>query len=351
MKLQLINILKCPFCKKSFRLESFLEDDSEVIEGVLTCPCGSTFPIVRSIPRIVSSAYKDFPDFWDKYKNKLSVSPSKIVISKIRRRTQRVFGYQWTVFSKMEKAFKANFLNYIYPIDESFFKGKLGLDAGCGFGRHIFYAANFGAEMVGIDISEAIDSTYQNIKHLPNVHLVQCDVYNLPFKEESFDFIYSIGVLHHLPDPEAGFRCLLKILKNKSPLFIWVYSSTRKFANFLIEAVRKITRILPLKLILIFSSIMACIDWVFFILPYKFMLKLKIPEKLLQRIIYPRIRLYAQYPYEVSRADWFDRLSPPIRFYYSAEEIRKWFENMKMSNIQVSETGLYGWRGYGERDD
>ena len=153
-----------------------------------------------------------------------------------------------------------------------------------------------------------------------------------------------------MPDPEAGFRCLLKILKKKSPLFIWVYSSTRKFANFLIEAVRKITRILPLKLILIFSSTMACIDWVFFILPYKFMLKLKIPEKLLQRIIFPRIRLYAQYPYEVSRADWFDRLSPPIRFYYSADEIRQWFENMKMSNIQVSETGLYGWRGYGERE-
>ena len=168
-------------------------------------------------------------------------------------------------------------------------------------------------------------------------------------KKEIFDFIYSIGVLHHLPDPEAGFKSLLYLLKKKSPIFIWVYSSTRKFTIFFIEALRKITRILPLRLILIVSFIMACFDWAFFILPYKVMLKLNLPQDLLNRIVFPRIRLYAQYPFEVSCADWFDRLSPPIRFYYNADEVRQWFKNMKMGNIKISETGLYGWRGYGER--
>ena len=152
-----------------------------------------------------------------------------------------------------------------------------------------------------------------------------------------------------MPDPEAGFRSLYHLLKIKSPLFIWVYSSTRKFTILCIEAIRRVTRILPLRCILVVSFLVAYFDWIFFILPYKLMLKLKLPQKFINRIVLPRIRLYAQYPFEVSCADWFDRLSPPIRFYYNAEEIRQWFKNMKMDNIRISETGLYGWRGYGER--
>ena len=339
MSPKLLKLLVCPVCKQEFNVEAHLSEGTNIMEGQLICPCGKKYPIVNSIPRILPDAFNESP------------VKSRASFDYIQTWTKKSFGYQWRIFKKMSDKFEDNFLNYIYPIEKSFFKGKLGLDAGCGFGRHIFYAARFGAEMVGIDLSEAIDATYQNTKHLPNVHLVQCDIYNLPFKEESFDFIYSIGVLHHLPDPEAGFRCLFYLLKKKFPIFIWVYSSTRKLANFAIEAIRRVTRILPLRVILIVSFVMAFFDWAFLIFPYKLMLKLKIPQTFLKRIVFSRIRLYAQYPFEVSCADWFDRLSPPIRFYYNADEVRRWFENMKMSNIMVSETGLYGWRGYGERQE
>ncbi len=52
----------------------------------------------------------------------------------LRERTQRSFGYQWTVFGQMADQFREDFLNYIYPVSAEFFAGKHGLDAGCGVG-------------------------------------------------------------------------------------------------------------------------------------------------------------------------------------------------------------------------
>lgn len=339
MLTRLLELLVCPACKQEFSLKTHLAKGQNIISGLLICPCGKEYRITNSIPRILPNSPQ--ADYAVKSKDSFEYMQSW---------TKKSFGYQWSIFKNMSEKFEDNFLSYIYPMQKTAFKGKLGLDAGCGFGRHIFYAARFGAEMVGIDLSSAIDSTYENTKHLPNIHLVQCDIYNLPFRKESFDFVYSIGVLHHLPNPEAGFKNLSYLLKKNASILVWVYSSTRRFTNFLIEVLRKITRILPLRLILFLSFIMACLDWGFFILPYKLLVKLRIPQRFINLIVFARIRLYAQYPFEVSWADWFDRLSPPIRFYYNEQELRKWFENMKMGKIKVSQTGLYGWRGYGERE-
>jgi SAM-dependent methyltransferase len=61
-----------------------------------------------------------------------------------------------------------------------------------------------------MDLSDAVETAYANLGKMPNVHVVQGDIYHPPFARPEgggpFDFIYSIGVLHHLPDPEAGFH-------------------------------------------------------------------------------------------------------------------------------------------------
>ena len=63
------------------------------------------------------------------------------------------------------------------------------------------------------------------------MHVVQADIYNLPVKDNSFDFIFSLGVLHHLPDPELGYQLLIPLLKERGALFIWVYAyAVRKVA-------------------------------------------------------------------------------------------------------------------------
>lgn len=354
MKRRLLDLLVCPWCAGSFEMISFdREETGEVTEGCLTCGCGRVFPIVNSIPRILTDAFDQFAEFGEKHRSRLPQSkavpaPADRNAEAIRR-TRASFGYQWTVFSEMKIDFRENFLGYIHPVEESFFPGKLGLDLGCGFGRHIYNAARFGAEMVGVDLSDAIESARQNTRDLPNVHLVQADVYALPFRPATFDFAYSIGVLHHLPDPEGGFRALVPAVKPGGSMFIWVYSKTRSALNALLESVRPVTTRLPRRGQMFLSFVGATVDWLGFIVPYRMVRSLPVVGHATEKLMADRIKLYSAYPFQVVYADWFDRLAAPIRFYYDDRDLNGWLERARLDHTVISPTGMYGWRAYGER--
>jgi SAM-dependent methyltransferase len=103
--------------------------------------------------------------------------------------------------------------------------GSRVLDVGCGMGRFAEVAAAHGAEVVGVDLSVAVEAAQRNLGELPNTAFIQADVFDLPLRPESFDLIYSIGVLHHTPDTRAAFAQLPKLLKPGGRIAIWVYSS------------------------------------------------------------------------------------------------------------------------------
>jgi SAM-dependent methyltransferase len=269
--------------------------------------------------------------------------------SKLQADTQRSFGYQWTAFHDMVDAFREDFLTYVHPAGPDFFRGKRGLDAGCGFGRHAYYAAAFGAEVVGVDFSEAIEAAARNTAGLGGVDLVQADLYHLPFQDAVFDFAYSIGVLHHLPDPEGGFRALLPLVKPGGLVMIWVYSSTRRALNAALETARTVTRRLPLALLHGLSAAAACVDWGGFIAPYRLARRLPALGPVAERWAFPRIKLYARYPFQVSVADWFDRLAAPRRHYYGRADLLGWAARADLADVVVSPTGKYGWRLCGRR--
>jgi len=330
MKKFLYDILICPKCKRKFDVQIASKQNDDVVEGYLQCKCGCKYPVIDSIPRILDNA-----------------SEESLKFESLKEKTKKSFGYQWTSFSEMACSFRDNFLNYVWPLDENFFKNKTGLDVGCGFGRHIYNAAQFGAKMVGLDISDAINSTQKNTKSLDNVFLVQSDVYNAPLSDEKFDFVYSIGVLHHLPDPERGFKKLIPLVKPGGAVFIWVYSSRRKFTIFFLELLRKFTHRLPLRLIKYISFVASLIDYCFFIFPAKLLHSIPFINKLADKIFFERVKVYSKYPFQVIYADWFDRLSPPLRFYYDKPDIERWFKDAGLEDVQVTPTGFYGWRGYG----
>jgi len=360
MRQVLYQLLRCPRCLKKLEANPFVEarDGKEVIEGLLNCGCGASYPIVNTIPRMLCNAFELFPDFVSRYRSRMgdrldvrrANHPAKrfnILVSK----TQESFGYQWTTFSEMVCDFRENFWNYLYPATSDSFKGRLGLDVGCGFGRHIYHAASCGAEMVGVDISRAIDATYQNTKQFPNVHLVQADIYALPFAAGTFDFVYSIGVLHHLPDPENGVRAIASLLRPSGALYLWLYSSTRRISNFLLEVVRLLTTRLPHPVVNGLSFLGALVDRYAFILPYQVLRRVPLMGGMFGRMTPPRIRMYSHYPFQVLHADWFDRLAAPIRYYYSEPEVRGLLQRAGLVEIQTSPTGQYGWRGSGVRQN
>lgn len=264
----------------------------------------------------------------------------------LRARTRRSFGYQWTEFGTMTDQFRDDFLNYIHPIQPEFFVGKRGLDAGCGFGRHMYHAARLGARMVGLDFSRALERASEVTKDLEQVRLIQGDILRPPFRAESFDFVYSLGVLHHTVNPEAGFQALRRLVRPGGSIFVWVYSKSRRWTNRLLETARAVTSRLPLRVTRALSWTGAAVDTVGFIWPYKVTRRMVGPS--VDRLTLPRIRVYARYPFQVCYADWFDRLSAPIRFYYDGDDLRGWADRAGLVNVRISQTGLYGWRLYGE---
>ncbi|MFZ1129445.1 MAG: methyltransferase domain-containing protein, partial [Terriglobales bacterium] len=146
------------------------------------------------------------------------------------------FGYQWHRYQKTQldhdelRESERHFLakTALRPED---LKGKLVLDVGCGMGRFAEVATRWGARVVGVDLSAAAEVAAKNLAERDFVAF-QADVFALPFAPESFDVIYSIGVLHHTPDCEAAVKTLDKYLKPGGLLVVWLYSGYNKWYRF-----------------------------------------------------------------------------------------------------------------------
>ena len=72
-----------------------------------------------------------------------------------------------------------------------------------------------GAIVVAADYSTSVDACYENLKHHENLYIIQANIYELPFKDNSFDYIYSLGVLQHTPDVKGAFFSLPRLLKKR----------------------------------------------------------------------------------------------------------------------------------------
>jgi len=384
MKNRLMDILICPDCKKKLNLDIYkkiiitnnseidkspcqkicsfedrlIDNDVnievcrrcyqvEILQGYLNCKCGNKYPIINGIPRflpknLLRCLNDRYPSFFSKYgkdnstttpnqDNEMSVGPD----SK-KKETIDKFGYEWTEFSDYDAD---NFLKLMQIDDTSFFKNKFGLGAGDGAGRHSREAVKYGAEMVSVDLGWGVESIYKN-NNIIKTHVIQADITNLPFREGIFDFIYSLGVLHHTSDTRKSFLSLVPHLKEGGEIFVWIYSNKRRTLLYLFSIYRKFTIRLPNKMIKYLSFLSALIDYGIFIKPYKVLSKNGTRKTFIDFLVPERIKNYSIYDFFVSYTDWFDRLSYPIVNYHSDDEIYSWFQEGGLENVKVTPTGL-----------
>ncbi|PYS98489.1 MAG: hypothetical protein DMF63_15780 [Acidobacteria bacterium] len=205
MKERLLDLLACPTCGGDILLAYASKyDDKEIIEGVLTCKkCTREYKVVRGVPR--------FADLGK--------------IEEDKAETAENFGWQWTHFTQEDPKYNEQFLGWLQPVKPEFFEGKVVLEGGCGKGRHTKLAAEWGAkEVIGIDLGDGVESAFALTRHTPTVHIVQCDIFKLPFKRE-FDYAFSVGVLHHTPDPKKAFLSLASKVKKGGYISAWVYGA------------------------------------------------------------------------------------------------------------------------------
>lgn len=349
---RILDLIVCPECRGDLQLENFSGRNFEnIVDGVLTCnECKREYPVIEGIPRLlpdklIGNVLFYHEEFFKRYRSAFQnienyLSDDQEVI--LKQKTLRSFSFQWNAFGEIFKEYSLHWNDFLpHSLGDTYFQGKLGLDAGCGFGRHILQAARSGAEMVGIDLSEAVKAAYVNTMHLKNVHIVQGDLFNLPFRKGTFDFIYSIGVIHHLPEPQKGFEALVDLQDSNQEIFIWCYDNEKPRKNAIYEFIRRYTTKLDLRTLYILTFIAALVVRVFSNYPAVLFRKFGIKEK---KFPYD---YYIKYPLRILHADLFDQFSVPSTKYYDRVELEDWFDRSGL-HVEESRHAVSGWTVYGK---
>jgi SAM-dependent methyltransferase len=135
------------------------------------------------------------------------------------------FGYEWTRFDQsaadpdeLAELFRQYFASFPW---DALPPDPVGFDLGCGSGRWARLAADRVGTLVGVDASaQALGVARRNA---PTSPVVQAVAGALPLRPGAFDFGYSLGVLHHIPDPHRGLADAVTALKPGAPFLVYLY--------------------------------------------------------------------------------------------------------------------------------
>ena len=208
--------------------------------------------------------------------------------------------------------------------------GKLVLDVGCGMGRFAEVVTRWGAHVVGIDLSLASEVAAQNLADR-NAAIFQADVFHLPFAEGSFDFIYSIGVLHHTPSCEQAVKVLPKLLKPGGRLAVWLYSSYNPWYR-MSDVYRKVTRRMPQKFLY-----KLCYSVIPLYGMHQVLRKIPLVGTPASSVIAWLVPMSFNKDPEWRVLDTFDWYSPWYQSKHSYEEVFRWFESCGLEDLRVAE--------------
>jgi len=106
------------------------------------------------------------------------------------------------------------------------FTGKLVLDLGCGAGIDSAEFARNGASVVSVDFTLIATQSTQSLLKEANLpaQVAQADATSLPFKNDTFDCVYSFGVLHHIPNVERAMVEIKRVLKPGGQVMAMLYN-------------------------------------------------------------------------------------------------------------------------------
>lgn len=299
MRLEDLSYIVCPTCKESLDIDIKEQNDLKIKTAMLLCStCKKTYNVKNYIPRFISS--------------------QEYVES---------FGDEWHLFKRVKndrlKMSEDEMKNYLALTKDDIYNKKI-LEIGCGAGPYLEVSARRfkAAHIVGIDLSQAVDAAYENVGHLDNVTIIQANLFSLPFKDNFFDVVYSLGVLHHTPNTHEAFKAVSTKVTQGGVLSIWLYGAywLRKSRNQ--DRLRRyITSKLSSKTLYKVSKIASYLYYLY-----------KIP--FIGTALRETIPIAMDKDKEVRALNTFDLYSPTYIHRHYVDEVYTWFKNEGFENIE-----------------
>lgn len=333
MKRTLLPLLACPECAGELTLESLREEGAEIMDGRLFCAAGHTYPVWKGVPRMVAdSLIPDGAAFYEQYPSSGSTDRA-LTFKKLQEKTVRNFGDEWKYWDDFgwsggEPTLQTKqIFDYKVLATPEELTGKLVLDAGCGNGRYTAVARAYGGTVVGVDLSDAVDVAFKNLGRDEGVHIVQGDLFKLPFKKRIFGFVFSNGVLMHTGDARRAFHSIASHMAPDGAITVHLYHKGNFIYEFNDWWMRIITTRLPLSFMYWFSSVLT---WIATHLPRRFV------EFGLNSLF--RIEHHAHYNF-----DWY---TAPIATHHTYPEVYGWLKEANLHLVHDHNATNYPWRAY-----
>lgn len=314
-----------------------------LVEDELRTDGGRAYPVEAGIPRFVG------------------------IDDSGQAQTQESFGFKWTkrdsfgsdgmqrelhgwLFERYGFADGAEMREYFSS------RGRI-LDAGCGAG---FATSAWmddtwtdgSSSWVGLDISRAIDVAHERLGGFPGTHFVQGDVSRPPFRPETFDVVFSEGVLHHTPSTERALKALVPLLAENGELMVYVYRRKAPIREFTDDYVRERLQGLPpdeawdaLRPLTRLGQALAELETEIEVPEDVPLLGIKAGRYDVQRLIYWNVaKLFwnAEMTFEENNHLNFDWYAPRYAWRQTEDEVRCWYEEsgLDVTRFHVHEAGF-----------
>lgn len=241
------------------------------------------------------------------------------------------FGDQWTRFDVAHDEEDRNTFEAKTGMPLSELQGIRVLDAGCGGGRYSRICGESGAMVTGVDHSRAVDKARQLCAHLDNVRFAQADLKQLPLEPGSFDFVFSIGVMHHDADTRAVFDAVAPMVRPGGRYSIWLYRRNQWWQEVINSGLRSVTTRVPHALLRPACHVGAVLGGI----------------PVVNRTLNKVVNFSAHPSYENRVCDTFDWWAPDYQYHHTVDELLGWFREAGFTDMRVlrpEKSGrLYDW--------
>lgn len=230
-------------------------------------------------------------------------------------------------------------------------KNSVVLDLGCGSGRWTKYISKKVAIVEAVDPSDAVFSALNLTKDEENVRVTQASVSNIPFDDNTFDFIVCLGVLHHIPDTQKALIDLSKKLKPNGNILLYlyykldnrgvIYKLIFNFSSLLRKGISK----LPYALKKMVCDIIAILIYIPFVSMAKLFYLIFGSKKWIKKI---PLSYYVGKSINIIRNDALDRFGTPLEQRFTKVEISEMLINAGITNNVFSKNEPY-WHVLGQK--